>query len=87
MTWVQIGSIGGATAALPSAALRSCRLTVVGSGIGAVPGRDYLAELPAIAAAASTGAFDVRPRVVPLREITALWDRPAPMNERLVFVP
>lgn len=85
LTWVQIGSIAGANADIPSAALRAGRLTIVGSGIGSVPGRDYLAELPEIAAVA--GSFDIHPRTVPLREVESAWQLDVPANERIVFLP
>ncbi len=87
LTWIQIGSITGPTAAIPSAALRSCRLSIVGSGVGSVPGRDYIAELPAIAEAASSGAFDVRARSVPLSSVESAWTEPLASDERIVFVP
>ncbi|MFC7753249.1 zinc-binding dehydrogenase [Tsukamurella soli] len=87
LTWIQIGSITGATAAIPSAALRSARLSIVGSGVGSVPGRDYIAELPAIAEAASAGAFDVRTRTVPLRDVESAWTEPLASDERIVFTP
>jgi hypothetical protein len=85
LTWVQIGSIGGATAPVPSVALRSARLQIVGSGIGSVPARDFIAELPGLAAAVAQGAIDVRARAVPLAEITRAWT--AETDDRIVLVP
>lgn len=85
LTWIQIGSMAGSSADIPSAALRAGRLTVVGSGVGSVPGRDYLAELPEIAAVA--GDFDIEPRVVPLSEVASAWEQPVAANERIVFTP
>ncbi|MDT0157150.1 zinc-binding alcohol dehydrogenase family protein [Microbacterium sp. ARD32] len=85
LTWVQIGSMAGDTAPIPGAALRSSRLQIVGSGIGSVPARDLIAELPAIAEALSSGALRTQAHAVPLREIEHYWD--APSVERIVFVP
>ncbi|BAL87747.1 putative alcohol dehydrogenase [Actinoplanes missouriensis 431] len=85
LTWIQIGSIGGATAPIPSVALRSARLQLVGSGIGSVPARDFIAELPALAAAVTEGAIDVRARAVPLADVERAWTTDA--DERLVLVP
>lgn len=85
LTWIQIGSVAGPTAPIPSAALRSARLSIVGSGIGSVPTRDFLAELPALAAAIHDGAIDVRARAVPLADVEKLWT--ADTDERIVFVP
>ena len=45
LDWVQIGSVAGGTLPLDSALLRASRLQLHGSGIGSVPGRDFLAEL------------------------------------------
>ncbi|WP_327267418.1 zinc-binding dehydrogenase [Streptomyces sp. NBC_01218] len=85
LTWVQIGSIAGETAPVPSAALRAARLRIVGSGIGSVPPRDFIAELPELAAAVTEGGLDVRARPVPLADVAQAWgDR---SGERLVFVP
>lgn len=86
LTWVQIGSVAGLEAPVPSAALRSARLQIVGSGIGSVPGREIVAELPALVAAVAGGAFDVRARAVRLAEVEAAWTTP-PTPERLVLTP
>src|SRR5260370_919242 len=51
LTWIEIGSIAGPAAQIPSAALRAARLTIVGSGQGSVSVPEYLAELPALAEA------------------------------------
>ncbi|MGI5461153.1 quinone oxidoreductase family protein [Streptomyces sp. CA-249302] len=87
LTWIEIGSIAGPTAPIPSAALRSTRLKIVGSGIGSVPGRDFVKELPKLAAAVVRGGFDVRARAVPLAEVEQVWAATAGMSERVVLVP
>lgn len=85
LTWVQIGSMAGASAPIPSTALRAARLEIVGSGIGSVPARDFIAELPELAKAVTEGALDVRARAVPLGQIAQAWSETT--GERLVFVP
>lgn len=85
LTWVQIGSMAGASAPIPSAALRAARLEIVGSGIGSVSPRDFIAELPELAEAVTEGAIDVRARAVPLDRIAQAWSETT--SERLVFVP
>jgi NADPH:quinone reductase-like Zn-dependent oxidoreductase len=87
LSWVEIGSVAGAAAAIPSAALRSARLQIVGSGIGSVPGSDFVAELPALAAAVSDGAFDVRALAVPLADVAQAWVASAATSDRIVLVP
>ncbi|MHC3458605.1 quinone oxidoreductase family protein [Streptomyces flavovirens] len=85
LTWIQIGSMAGATAPVPSAALRAARLRILGSGIGSVPPRDFIAELPELADAVTEGALDVHARAVPMAEIARAWTERT--RERLVFVP
>ncbi|MFF1869500.1 zinc-binding dehydrogenase [Streptomyces sp. CB03911] len=85
LTWIQIGSMAGETAPIPSAALRAARLQILGSGIGSVPPRDFIAELPELAAAVTEGALDVQARAVPLAGIAQAWTSPS--SERLVLVP
>jgi NADPH:quinone reductase-like Zn-dependent oxidoreductase len=85
LDWVQIGSIAGGTLPLDSALLRASRLQLHGSGIGSVPGRDFLAELPELAVAVHTGAIDVRVRPVPLALVAETWGEES--DDRIVYVP
>ncbi len=87
LSWVEIGAIGGANAGISAAALRSTRLQIVGSGIGSVPGRDFVEELPQIARAVAEGAFDVRARAVPLAEVEEVWSSSTGTSDRIVLVP
>jgi hypothetical protein len=47
--------------------------------------RDFLAELPELAAAVANGAIDVRPHTVPLAEVSRVWATRT--DDRIVFVP
>jgi NADPH:quinone reductase-like Zn-dependent oxidoreductase len=85
LTWIQIGSVAGPDAAIPSAALRSARIQIVGSGIGSVPGRDWVTELPELVKAIAGGAFEINARAVPLTDVERAWT--AGTGERLVLVP
>jgi len=85
LTWVQLGSMASPTAPIPAAALRSARLDIVGSGIGSVPSREMIAELPEIAAALNDGRIRVDARAVPLAKIESEWD--SSCDQRVVFVP
>jgi NADPH:quinone reductase-like Zn-dependent oxidoreductase len=87
LTWIQVGSVGGLESPIPSAALRSARLQIVGSGIGSVPGRDFVKEIPKIASAVTEGAFDVRAQAVPLSEVEAIWNSPSHTRDRIVLIP
>ncbi len=73
LAWIQIGAVAGATAAIPSAALRAARLQIVGSGQGSVSTREYLAELPALAEEIAAGTLDVDARAMPLPEVEEAW--------------
>jgi NADPH:quinone reductase-like Zn-dependent oxidoreductase len=87
LSWIQIGSVAGSVAPIPSAALRSARLEIVGSGIGSVPGRDFIEELPKLAAAVAGGEFDVRARAVPLADVERVWTQTLGSDDRIVLVP
>ena len=86
LTWIQIGSVAGPTAAIPSAALRAARLQIVGSGQGSVPARDILAELPELAAEIGRGTFRIDARTVPLADVEAAW-RDIDTDRRIVITP
>jgi NADPH:quinone reductase-like Zn-dependent oxidoreductase len=87
LVWIQIGSMGGPSAEIVSAALRSTRLEIVGSGIGSVDGSDFRKEVPKIAEAVTAGAFDVRTQTIPLSDVTAAWTETLDADERVVFLP
>jgi NADPH:quinone reductase-like Zn-dependent oxidoreductase len=86
LTWIEVGSVAGSTAAIPSAALRATRLQLVGSGQGSVSTGDILAELPELATAISAGAFTVAPRVVALADVETAW-RDVASSQRIVIAP
>lgn len=87
LTWIQIGSIAGATAAIPSAALRASRTQIIGSGQGSVDTRDILAELPAIAQAITDQTFTIDARPLPLSDIERAWADAAHSRRRIVITP
>jgi len=84
LIWVQIGSVAGQDAAIPSAALRAAKLTIVGSGHGSVSTRDILAELPELVA--TLPEFQIEARAVPLADVTAAWADPR-SDQRVVLTP
>jgi NADPH:quinone reductase-like Zn-dependent oxidoreductase len=86
LTWIEVGSVAGSTAAIPSAALRAARLEIVGSGQGSVPTRDILAELPALAEVIAAGALRIDSRAVPLAEVETAW-KETDGSRRLVITP
>ena len=86
LTWIEVGSITGPTAAIPSAALRACRLQLVGSGQGSVPNADFLVELPALAEQIAIGTFRTEVQVVPLADVEEAW-RDTETAARVVIAP
>ncbi|MEJ8304974.1 zinc-binding alcohol dehydrogenase family protein [Saccharibacillus sacchari] len=85
--WIEIGSMAGASASIPSAALRSANFHLIGSGQGSVTAAGYLAEFPALIEAITSGKLSLNTRTVPLSEVEAVWQEPADAARRVVFVP
>jgi NADPH:quinone reductase-like Zn-dependent oxidoreductase len=86
LSWIEIGSVAGPTAEIPSAALRAARLQLVGSGQGSVSTREYLAELDVLAQEIAAGAIDVDARAVPLAQVEEAWSA-TDAKHRIVLVP
>ncbi|MEF2978318.1 quinone oxidoreductase family protein [Subtercola sp. YIM 133946] len=86
LTWIEIGSVAGATIALPSAALRQANLRFVGSGQGSVSAAGILSTLPALVDEINAGTFAVDAVARPLSDVEALWSNSA-TNERIVLTP
>jgi NADPH:quinone reductase-like Zn-dependent oxidoreductase len=87
INWVQIGSVAGPTMALPSVALRSTNLRVMGSGQGSVPMEAIVAELPHRADELIAGRIPGDALRVPLSEVEKTWNAPVPAGRRVVLVP
>ena len=87
LTWIELGSVAGREAPIPSAALRAARLQIVGSGQGSVPTSDIVAELPELAAEIGRGRFRVDARPMPLADVQQAWRDAKTSFERIVVVP
>ncbi|WP_378146332.1 zinc-binding alcohol dehydrogenase family protein [Cnuibacter sp. UC19_7] len=87
LSWIQIGSIAGPEAPIPSAALRASGLQIIGSGQGSVSTREIVEELPSLADFIMSGTPQVSPRAVPLRDVESEWSRPSSGEARTVLVP
>jgi NADPH:quinone reductase-like Zn-dependent oxidoreductase len=85
LTWIQVGSVAGPVAPIPSAALRSTRLQIVGSGQGSVSPREIRAELPRLAAEISKGTLTIDAHAVPLADVERAWADKT--RQRIVLVP
>lgn len=83
--FVQIGAASGQTIALPSAALRSSALEIMGSGIGSIGLPALLKSIAGVLGAASSGALSLPSASRPLSEVAAHWE--AANEGRVVLVP
>jgi NADPH:quinone reductase-like Zn-dependent oxidoreductase len=87
LTWIQIGSVAGPTAAIPSAALRAARLQIAGSGQGSVSTREILAELHALVQEITEGSFEIDARPMSLTDVEQAWADAARPGQRIVITP
>jgi NADPH:quinone reductase-like Zn-dependent oxidoreductase len=87
LDWIEIGSASGPNITLPSAALRSAHLRLIGSGQGSIGARDYLGELPSLVQAIMEGRIPVSTRAVPLADVEEAWALPDEPGVRTVLVP
>ncbi|HVZ86857.1 MAG TPA: zinc-binding alcohol dehydrogenase family protein [Polyangia bacterium] len=84
--FVQIGAMSGSDITLPSAALRSSALELMGSGIGSVPLPRLLAAVRGVLDAAPSAGFEIATRVVPLADVTKAWSE-SDAGARIVLRP
>lgn len=87
LDWVEIGSVAGPDITLPSAALRSAHLRLIGSGQGSIGPREYLAELPSLVEAIGDGRIAVQTRTARLADVESVWSEPEAPGIRTVLVP
>jgi NADPH:quinone reductase-like Zn-dependent oxidoreductase len=83
--FVQIGALSGGNITLPSAALRSSALVLMGSGIGSVPRKGLISAVSGVLQAVVPGKLKIQTEVVPLANVEDAWNKNTG-NSRLVFV-
>jgi NADPH2:quinone reductase len=81
---VEVGESAGKTISLPGSTLRSVDLTLLGSGIGAVPLDKILVAVPTLFSLAAAGRLKVDVEPVPLVDVEAAWNR-VEKGRRIVF--
>jgi NADPH:quinone reductase-like Zn-dependent oxidoreductase len=84
--YVEIGSISGRDITLPSAALRSSALQLMGSGLASVPLPRLLEAVKGVLQAARTTGLQTAFRVTPLADISRAWTA-ADSGSRIVMIP
>ena len=67
--------------------LRASRLQLIGSGLGSVPGRDIVKELPSLVKEIARGTFRIDAKALPLRDVEQAWVDAARTPERIVLTP
>lgn len=87
LTWIEVGSVAGPAAAIPSEALRAMQLSIVGSGQGSVRPREILQELPELAREISGGSLVIDAEPTPLSEVEQSWADAGRSDGRIVLVP
>jgi NADPH:quinone reductase-like Zn-dependent oxidoreductase len=71
--FVQIGSTSAANITLPSAALRSSAIEMMGSGIGSVPVERLVKSIEELMRAAVPAGFEIAMKACPLSEVETVW--------------
>ncbi|HET6143985.1 MAG TPA: hypothetical protein VFE02_10780 [Candidatus Acidoferrales bacterium] len=82
--YVQIGAVTGSDIALPSAALRSSALVLMGSGIGSIPREGLIRAIRCVLQAVVPGKLKIETQVVPLFEVEETWNKDSGTS-RVVF--
>jgi NADPH:quinone reductase-like Zn-dependent oxidoreductase len=71
--FVQVGSITGSNITLPSAALRSAAIELMGSGLGSVPFHRFVHAIDGLLRATVSAGFTIAATPVPLAEVERAW--------------
>ena len=82
--FVQVGSASGGEIVLPSAALRSSSIVLMGSGLKSVPMSRLLASIKGVFDAFAPAGFKIKTKPVPLSEVAEAWEDNG--KARVVFV-
>ncbi len=82
--FVHIGSVSAPNITLPSAALRSSAITLMGSGIGSIPTDSLVKSISELMQATVPGGFEIATKTFPLSEVEDVWAAAAGMP-RIVF--
>jgi len=81
--FVHVGSVSAPNITLPSAALRSSAIELMGSGIGSIPLENLISSIKDLMQAAVPAGLAIATKTVPLSEVASVWD--APTIPRIVF--
>jgi NADPH:quinone reductase-like Zn-dependent oxidoreductase len=71
--FVHIGSVSAPNITLPSAALRSSAITLMGSGIGSIPVDRLVKSIGELMQATVPGGFEILTKIFPLSDVEHAW--------------
>jgi len=83
--WIEIGSMAGSAISVPSAALRSRDLRLLGSGQGSIGTPALLDLMPQLMVAIADGTIVVDTTEAPLSDVEARWNTANDDGSRTVF--
>jgi len=87
ISYIEIGSLAGADAAVPASLLRSRHIRLSGSGAGSTSIADIMTQLPVYMEMIAAGTVTVPTRSFPLSRIADAWTAAADSGSRVVVVP
>jgi NADPH:quinone reductase-like Zn-dependent oxidoreductase len=73
--YVQIGAVTGSDITLPSAALRSSALVLMGSGIGSIPLEGLIGAIRGVMQAIVPAKLQIKTEIVPLANVEESWNK------------
>jgi NADPH:quinone reductase-like Zn-dependent oxidoreductase len=85
--FVHIGSVSGPNITLPSSALRSSAITLMGSGIGSIPMDRLLKAIGEVLRASVPGGFEIATKTFPLSEVERVWAAAGSMPRAVFQMP
>jgi NADPH:quinone reductase-like Zn-dependent oxidoreductase len=85
--FVHIGSVSAPNITLPSAALRSSAITLMGSGIGSIAMDRFVKAIDELLQATVSGGFEIATRTSRLSEVEQVWKVPNSMPRTVFQVP
>jgi NADPH:quinone reductase-like Zn-dependent oxidoreductase len=87
ISYVEVGAMAGAEAALPASLLRSRNIRLSGSGAGAVSIADVMSLVPVYMDLIAAGEVEVPMRAVPLSRVGEAWELAGRGGDRVVVIP
>jgi len=82
--FVHVGSVSAPDITLPSAALRSSAIELMGSGIGSIPVDRLVKSIDDLMQATVPGRFEIATKTIPLSAVEGTWSTAGNMP-RTVF--